>query len=306
MNRRDAILKIALILLFGSRLTVAMAAQAPRTGVTFKGTEAFKHVEQLVALGPRPSGSQEAQAAQRYILQTLKSFGLKTEEENFTAFTPIGPIKMKNIIAKIPGQKPDVIIVGSHYDTMFTKRFKFVGANDGGSSTGALLELGRVLGKRKNALTYWLVFFDGEEALVEWSATDSLYGSRHFVETRRRQGTLKSIKAMVLLDMIGDKSLNIRRDTNSTRWLVDLFWEAAADLKLSKYFLTREHSVADDHVPFLEAGIPAIDIIDYDYGFSNVYWHTAADTLDKISPDSLQTVGQVVLRGLEKLEAKFK
>jgi len=284
----------------------ADGASPPPRPAEFSGAAAFKHVEKLVALGPRPPGSAALQSAQRYILQTLKGLGIKAEEEEFTAQTPLGPIQMKNIVGKVPGRKADVVVIGSHYDTLLAKNFTFVGANDGGSSTGALLELGRVLAKRRNDLTYWLVFFDGEEALVRWSPDDSLYGSRHFVDRRRAAGELRAIKAMVLMDMIGDKGLNIKRDSTSTRWLVDLFWQAAAELQYSKYFLSREQPISDDHVPFLQAGIPAIDIIDYDYGFSNVYWHTAEDTLDKISPDSLQIVGRVVLRGIEKLEEKFK
>lgn len=305
MTRRFLILVIAALL--GCRtLSPSAAGQSGAGAATFSGAAAYKHVEKVVSFGPRPPGSPEARKTQQYILQALKSYGLKTEEEDFTASTPIGPIPMKNIITKFPGQKADTVIIAGHYDTLLSKRFKFVGANDGGSSTGALLELARVLSKRKNALTYWLVFFDGEEALMQWTDTDSLYGSRHFVDVRRSNGGLRSIKAMVLLDMIGDKGLDIRRETGSTPWLVDLFWQAAAELKYSKHFLAREQAITDDHVPFLQAGIPAIDLIDYNYGFSNVYWHTAEDTLDKISPDSLQIVGRVVLRGLEKLEARWR
>lgn len=273
--------------------------------VMFSGARAFKHVEKLVSFGPRPPGSKASQSTQAYLLQNLRSYGIKVEEDDFVAETPVGHLSMKNIIGTIKGQSDDSVIIASHYDTKVFKDFKFVGANDGGSSSGALLELGRVLSKRKNARTYWIVFFDGEESVApnsNISDIDGLYGSKHLARKLYENGQLGHIRAMILLDMIGDKDLTIYKDSNSTPWLVDLFWRSAAELGYGKYFLSQDKPMLDDHTAFLERNVPAVDLIDFQYGFSNVYWHTAEDTLDKISPRSLEIMGKVVLRGLEKIK----
>lgn len=212
---------------------------------------------------------------------------------------------MVNIIAERAGASEDVIIFASHYDTKLFTDFPFVGANDGGSSTGALLELARVLAARQERPSYtlWFVFFDGEEAFVSWSQTDSKYGSRFMVQQLERRGELSRIRALILLDMIGDKDLDIVRDAYSTRWLQDILWETARQLGYERYFTDRETFVDDDHVPFLQKGVPAVDLIDFNYGLWNRYWHTAEDTLDKVSPRSLKIVGDVVLRALPRIEA---
>ncbi len=208
---------------------------------------------------------------------------------------------MANVVATLPGSKPERIILSSHFDTKLFRDFRFVGASDSGSSTAALLELARVLKDRPRPFTIELLFFDGEEAVVEWSATDSTYGSRHYVQAGRAANTLSSIKALILLDMIGDKDLNIRRESQSTPWLTDIIWNAARRLGHQAHFVMESTPVEDDHVPFLKAGVPAVDIIDLDYPA----WHTAADTLENVSAGSLQIVGEVVLAALPDIEQRL-
>jgi len=271
----------------------------------FSGDRAFEHVRRLVALGPRPVGSEAHARMRAYILAELRALGLTVRTEEFRAQTPLGEKPMVNIIAERAGASQEVIILASHYDTKLFTDFSFVGANDGGSSTGALLELARVLAARPDRPPYtlWFVFFDGEEALVSWSQTDGKYGSRHMVEQLQRQGQLSRIRALILMDMIGDKDLDIVRDAYSTRWLQDILWETARELGYERHFTDRETFVDDDHVPFLQKGVPAVDLIDFTYGMWNRYWHTAEDTLDKVSPRSLKIVGDVVLRALPRIEA---
>ena len=274
------------------------SSDAPKdTG--FDAQRAYAHMEKVVGFGPRPSGSPAIKKTQDYIISELKSYGLKVSEENFNGQTPKGAIPMKNIIAELPGQKPEVVIISGHYDTKIMPNF--VGANDGGSSTAALLETARVLAKTKPEYTLWFVFFDGEEAVVEWQGTDNTYGSRHFVESRKADGSLKPIRAMILYDMIGDKGLDLRRDGNSTQWLVNTIWQTAWKMGHTKTFLGNDTFMADDHVPFMEAGIASVDLIDFDYGPNNAYWHTAQDTLDKVSGESLKIVGDVVITALPEI-----
>ena len=209
---------------------------------------------------------------------------------------------MTNLVAKIPvGISTGVAIIAGHYDTKPTK-FPFVGANDGGSSAAFLLEMVRVLSRRKNSLTYWLVFFDGEEALQRWSNTDGRYGSRHFAQELSAQDALKRIRALIVVDMIADAHLDIHSEAHSTPWLSDMVFGEAQRLGCGRYFLNRPWSVEDDHIPFLELGVPAVDIIDLDYGPFNLYWHTRYDTVGKCSPASLAIVARVVLATLAALE----
>jgi Zn-dependent M28 family amino/carboxypeptidase len=230
----------------------------------------------------------------------------------FTAQTPRGPVAMTNVIAEWPGRGTEIIAVGGHYDTKVFEKFRFVGANDGGSSTALLVELGRALAPRLRAetprTTRWLIFFDGEEAQVSWSATDSLYGSRALVAALRASGELTRLRALVVADMIGDRDLVIPRDTQSTPWLTGVVWASARTLGLERYFPDVPQSVEDDHAPFLDAGVAATLLIDLDYGGSpggNAYWHTAEDTLDKLSPESLRIVGTVLIEALPAIEAEL-
>ena len=286
-------------------LPVVLAVAAlllPRPGVAgpaFDGQAALARVERLVGFGPRPAGSETLASARRYIVKELKKAGARVREQPFTAQTPDGPIRMVNVIAELPGRRPEAILVGGHYDTKFFPNFRFVGANDGGSSSGLLLELARSLARRPREFTYWIVFFDGEEARRDWSATDGIYGSRHLAGSLQREGRAAQLKAVVVVDMIGDRRLNIRRETASTPWLTDLLWGSATRLGHQAHFLNETLTVEDDHTPFLRAGIPSALLIDFDY---EPYWHTPEDTLDKLSPRSLQVVGDVLLDALPALE----
>jgi Zn-dependent M28 family amino/carboxypeptidase len=267
----------------------------------FDGQRAWDHLRAQVAIGPRVAGTPENAKTREYISQTLASLGIKTVEQPFEARTPMGTVKMVNLIATLPGDRPERIILASHFDTKRFTDVRFVGASDSASSTAALLELARVLKDRPRPFTLELLFFDGEEAFVQWSATDSTYGSRHYVQHARTAGTLKSIKALILLDMIGDRDLNIRREENSTRWLTDIIWATAHRLGHARHFLNDITPIEDDHLPFVQAGVPAVDIIDLDY----VAWHTAEDTLDNVSAESVKIVGDVVLAALPEIEKRL-
>jgi Zn-dependent M28 family amino/carboxypeptidase len=272
------------------------------SGGGFDGARAWEHLRAQVAIGPRVSGTAENAKTRQYIISTLAGFGIKAVEQPFEGRTPLGPVKMVNIIATLPGQRSERIVIGSHFDTKLFKAFRFVGASDGASSTAALLELARVLKDRPRPFTIELLFLDGEEAVIEWSATDSTYGSRYYVQNARTAGTLAGIKAFILLDMIGDKELTIRREQNSTRWLTDIVWSTARRLGHDRQFLAESTPVEDDHLPFLEAGVAAVDIIDLDY----TAWHTAADTLENVSQRSVQIVGEVVLAALPEIEQRLQ
>lgn len=269
--------------------------------VGFDSARAYTHLEDLVAIGPRPAGSPANAQTRQYIIKTLAGFGITAAEQPFETDTPIGRVNMANVIATIPGQRPERIVIASHFDTKLFKEFRFVGASDGGSSTAALLELGRVLKARPHTFTIELLFLDGEEAFVQWAGTDHTYGSRHYVAAARNAGMLNTLKALVLLDMIGDRNLNIRREQNSTRWLTDIIWATALKLGHQRHFLSETVPIEDDHLEFLAAGVPAVDIIDLDYPA----WHTAADTLENVSQRSLEIVGDVVVEAYAEIEARL-
>jgi len=269
---------------------------------SFSGARAFEDLKHLVGFGPRPSGSPALTQTRQWLIQELRGTGAEVEEDPFVANTPIGPIPMDNLIAKFRGSRRETVIVAGHYDTKRFDAFRFLGANDGGSSAALLVELARVLGARRNALDYWLVFFDGEEAVRDWSATDSLYGSRHLVDKLSASGELSRIQALILVDMIGDAQLRIPRESSSTPWLSDLVFNVAQRLGYGRYFVNSQNAVDDDHMPFINAGVSAVDLIDFDYGPNNSYWHSARDTLDHCSPQSLTIVGRVVAATLIELE----
>ncbi len=273
------------------------------SGPSFDGAKALEHVRQLVALGPRPAGSPALAAARQYIRRQMAAIGMPVVEQAFDADTPVGRLRMVNVRVTIPGASKDRLIIGGHYETKIFKEFRFVGANDGGSSAAFLIELARVLKTRQNPFTIELVFFDGEEATrPEWQYPDHTYGSRHYVDAETRAGTLRSIKAMILVDMIGDRNLNIRRESDSTKWLTDTIWNSARTLGYGRHFVNEEMAVEDDHVAFLRAGVPAVNIIDLDYPA----WHTAADTIDQVSARSMEIVGIVLLDALPAIEARLK
>lgn len=268
---------------------------------------AMQYVKDVVNIGPRPVGSDGHKRVEAYIHDHLK--GAQVEDDVFTDNTPAGGFTMKNIIAKFPGTRDGLIVLAGHYDTLFTQPKTFVGANDGGSSTGVLLELASVLreqskGKPLDGYSIWLVFFDGEEAFQNWSDKDSIYGSRHLANKWSKDGTLARIKGFLLADMMGDADLNIEHDTNSNPQLQMLVFKAASQLGYQSHFFARQIPVGDDHTPFGERGVPVVDLIDFDYGYNNVFWHTPQDTLDKLSPKSLQIVGDVMLGTIRLLESE--
>jgi Zn-dependent M28 family amino/carboxypeptidase len=268
----------------------------------FDAARSFDHMKKMCDFGPRPSGSDGIKKAQDYIQSEFKSYGLNVIEHPFTGNTPRGGIPMKNIIAELPGEKPELVLIAGHYDTKLQQGF--VGANDGASSTAAVLESARVLAKTRPEYTIWFVLFDGEEAVVDWNAMggmDNTYGSRQLVAKMKTDGSLGRVRAMILYDMVGDKKLDLLRDDNSTPWLVDAIWTTAKQVGYSKFFLANQTSMSDDHVPFADAGIPAIDLIDFNYGPGHSYWHTNSDTLDKVSGESVKAVGDVVIRSLPEV-----
>ena len=268
----------------------------------FDSSRAYEDLRRQVAFGPRPAGSAALAQTRQYILAQLKAAGIAAREDAWDADTPLGRVRMVNVVATIPGRRADRIALATHYDTKLFKEFRFVGASDGASSTAGVLELGRVLKARQNDYTIELLFFDGEEAVIDWYRNnDNTYGSRRYVETARKAGTLAGLKALVLLDMIGDRNLTIRRDSTSTRWLTDIIWASAAKLGYRAFFLQEDTTIDDDHVPFLKAGVPAVDIIDLEYPA----WHTAQDDLDRVSARSLQIVGDVVLDALPQIEKRL-
>jgi len=278
-------------------LLVALALGAAEAAEKFDGGAALKHVERLVAIGPRVAGSPGGVRARDYIVGELKKLpGAQVQVKAFEADTPHGRLKMANVVAVLPGRRPDVIMLAGHYDTKLFRQFTFVGANDGGSSAALLLELARRLAARPHDYTYWLVWFDGEEAREQWTERDSLYGSRRLAAELARDKRLP--RAMILVDMIGDRDLSIRRETHSAGWLTEIVWDAAARLGHGRHFLRDTLPVEDDHVPFLTLGVPATLLIDFDYP----PWHTADDTLDKISAQSLSVVGEVLLEALPSVE----
>ena len=276
-------------------------APPPETTGGFDGQRAFAHVAKLVARGPRQSGTPGIGPAQEYILSELKSYGCAVATDDFHADTPAGSLAMKNIVAKIAGERPEIILLATHYDT---KRLaNFVGADDGGSSTGVMLELARLLCDKRGRGTVWIAFFDGEEAVSQWSDVDSVYGSRQMAAKLAASGDLKRIKAMLLADLVGSHGLRFRRESTSTRWLTDLVWSVAARLGYGNIFLKEESQFDDDHDPFLKRGVPAVDVIRC-CADEIPYWHTPQDTLDKISARSLAIVGHVFLESVRELEQR--
>jgi Zn-dependent M28 family amino/carboxypeptidase len=269
----------------------------------FSGTAALQATRAVTALGPRPSGSEAHRKLQALIVNRVQSYGCKVEKQPFTAQTPAGPLPMTNLIVRIPGRAAtrSVVLTG-HYDTKLMSGQQFVGANDGGSSTGFLLEMARVHCGRPRKQDLLLVWLDGEEAVQNWTANDSLYGSRYLAQVWQKNGTLPRVRALINIDMIGDGDLALVYEINSTAWLRTMFWDGAAKLGYSAHFPRLENAIEDDHIPFLRAGVAAVDLIDFDYGPGNSWWHTDRDTIDKLSAKSFQIVGNVVLHVLNLLE----
>ncbi len=293
MSRLRIALPLAAIVL---TWLLPLGAQEMRLAPVFDGGAALRHIERLVTIGPRPAGSPGAVRARTYIVGELRRAGVSVRVESFDAATPHGRLPMANIVATVTGRRKDVILIGGHYDTKWFREIEFVGANDGGSSAGLLIELARRLHARPHEYTYWIVWFDGEEARESWTATDSLYGSRRMAAELDKARQLPS--AVIVADMIGDRNLGIQREAASTPWMNDVIWASAARLGYTAHFLPDSLAVEDDHAPFMRLGIPAALLIDFDFP----PWHTAADTLDKVSAQSLEIVGKVLLDALPGIE----
>ncbi len=282
------------------------AADTARQAPAFESSRAWDHLGKIVSIGPRPAGSPGIRQLRAYITRQMAAIDLTVQEQTFTADTPRGPIEMSNLIVRLPGKRPEKILLTGHYDTKPFREFTFVGANDGGSSAAFLIELARVLKDRPREFTWELVWFDGEEAFcTNWTdcgrpgAPDNTYGSRHYVAAAQDAGGLGAIRAMILVDMIAERGARFYRESRSTAWLKDIIWGVAGDLGHRATFPEFETLIEDDHWAFLDAGVDAVDIIDLDYA----PWHTAADTMDKLSARSLQTVGDVLVASLPKIEA---
>ena len=295
MASRTALLPAVFLFIVGFHSTLDAA--------DFSGERALNDVRRAVAFGARPAGSEASRHMQSWIVQELKAQGWEVVEDRFTAHTPEGDAEMTNLIAKKPGLTGRAVAVSGHMDT---KRFpfRFVGANDGGSSTALLLELARCLKDDRFRNDIWLVFFDGEEAVQDWTNTDSLYGSRHLAEKMDADGSLSRLLALINVDMIGDRDLHILDEEGSTPALRRHLRAAAAKLGYSQHIETTPQSIEDDHVPFLQKGVNAIDLIDFDYGPGNAYWHKPQDTTDKLSAESLKITGTLVVEMVRMLEPR--
>lgn len=277
------------------------ASSAPKPDIN--GNHVMQYVKEVVAFGSRPPGSPGHAKLEQYIVGKLK--GVDVEQDKFTAQTPVGKFPINNIIAKFPGKKDGIIVVAGHYDTTPPLPKTYVGANDGGSSTALLLALAdQFRGRELDGYSVWLVWTDGEEAFVKWTDTDSVYGTRQLAQKWQQDGTAKKIKAFILVDMIGDADLDLLKDMNSTPWLNDLVYQAASNLGYQSHFFQQTTAMEDDHIPLAKIGVPVVDLIDFTYGYRNVFWHTPDDTVDKLSPQSLAITGDVVLETIRLLNAK--
>jgi glutaminyl-peptide cyclotransferase len=294
--RNKRFTRIAAFLIF----LVAMAVSSVASAQHFDGAHALEYARQYASIGPRwPTGPGHLKA-EAFLRSHFQHD--KLEEDVFTANTPIGPVAMRNFIVRFPGKKDGAIVLASHYETNYPlRKINFVGANDGAATTGLLMAIADQLrkqtaqGKKLDGYSVWLVFFDGEEAIQSWSRSDSTYGSRHLAAKWGRERVLGKIKAFILTDMIGDKDLDVQRESQSTDWLVTYVRQAAKKFGYDRYFFKREMSVEDDHLAFVERGVPSIDIIDLNYGPNNSYHHTVKDSIDKISAQSLTIDGDVIM-----------
>ena len=286
-------------------LTGCAIADAPRS--PFDAGRAYADLEAIVAIGPRFPGSEGSAATADYLERELAAAGLTLDRYGFTAYTPLGRRPMTNLSATCQGTRPGTIILSGHYDTKYLPYIEFVGANDAGSSTAFLLEMARTLGPTREGYSVQFVWFDGEEAIEEWSDMDSLYGSREMVRRLNEERRLNDICALINVDMIGDCHLNILRDPGAPAWLRDAIWDTAAELGKRNAFTRKERGMDDDHIPFRQAAVPAINLIDFEYGANRLEhdqnWHTERDTLDRVCAGSLQTVADVLYHALPKIEA---
>jgi hypothetical protein len=312
-QKRERTVRSFIALLVSLLMPALVLGLPENSSNSFDGVRAYEHVRHLVEIGPRPPGSDGIHRAQAYIIGQLKSYGCPVEEHDFHGSSVLGNLAMKNIVVKLPGTGPGIVLYTTHYDTVRIPNF--VGADDGGSGTGTMLELARLFCARKNSLNVWIVFFDGEEAQGNWTdkasvqwnndASNNTYGSRELAAQMALSGELKRTKAMILADMIGPSNVRITRDTGSTPWLTDFIWDTAAQLGYKNNFVNEDYGVGgDDHFSFIRRGVAGCDLIDF--SVRDTYWHTPQDTLDKVDPKSLAIVGQVLAVTLPRFEKKFR
>jgi len=281
----------------------ALTAEPTGPAMHIDPDRAWQYTKEIVAIGPRWDGSKGQEKVGAYLHSRFQNDVV--EEDAFVADTPAGKIPMRNIIVKFPGAKDGVLVLGSHIDTNYPlRKTKYVGANDGASSTALLMAIADQLrGKKLEGFSVWLAFLDGEEAIQHWTDQDSLYGSKHLAAKWQQDGTIRKVRAFLLADMIAVADVDVLRDQNSTPWLQDVVYQAATRLGYQSHFFTREDAIQDDQLPFARMNVPVTDLIDMPYGYNDVYHHTTEDTLDKLSPKSLQIIGDVILETIRLLNA---
>lgn len=299
-----------LIKLFLTGIVVVVSSQAAALHDAFNARQAFAYTAQISGFGERWPGSPGHQKTENLIHQVVQKDGGRIEADDFSAATPRGPVPVHNIIGKfnVDGDpKQPIFILAGHYDTLFQKGF--IGANDGASSTAILLAFADALAKQKTRMQIWLVWTDLEEAVKAFNGDDGLYGSRHLAHKLAAAGMAPRVRGFFLLDMIGDKDLGVAREVGSERWLQDFIAKAAQQLGYGQYFFQYESDIIDDHVPFIRAGIPAVDVVDAQYGrmggkFDSMgeFHHANTDTMDKVSQQSLEIVGRTILLTVELLD----
>ncbi len=296
LGKRSAIAAMALCL-------GCLQAGEPPAVFQAAGQRALEYTRRVVELGPRPAGSDAQGKQQQLIINELSRFDCDVREDDFVADTPIGRVAMKNITARFSGESDRVVVISGHYDTLFQPGTNFVGANDAGSSTGFLLEMANLLNGQPLTDDVWLIFFDGEEAFVSWQGNDHTYGSRRIAGLWELSGVGRKIKALINVDMIGDADLRLLNEGNSTDWLRSLAGATGRRLGYVKEFPASEPQyIEDDHIEFVKRGMPAVNLIDLDYGLMNRYWHTPQDTMDKLSARSFAVMLHVVSEMITELE----
>lgn len=279
-------------------------ASQPAWTSEFRGSAAFAQAKHAVSFGQRPSGSANISKLREWMTSQLKSVGGELSIDSFQGQTPSGPVPMTNLILKFAGTSGKAIVVTGHYDTKNIPMVNFVGANDGASSTGFLLEFAHAVASAKHRDDIYVVFFDGEEAVGKWTDTDSRYGSRHLAAKWLADGTLSRIRALINIDMIGDKDLDLSNDDNSSQSLRTKLKSIAGRLGYGKHLRSDAGAIDDDHKPFAELGVNVLDIIDLDYGPNGSYWHTGDDTMDKLSVRSFQVVGDLTVALVKELDSE--
>lgn len=306
---RQAWLVIAIGLLLSACARREAGPEDPVPARAFSGAAAFEEARRFVEIRPRDAATPGAERAAAYLHGRLRDLGVEAELDAFEDICPRGTAVFRNVIGRIPGRGEGLVLLTGHYDTQAGMGEDFEGANDGGSSTGVLLELARHLA----AGPAWpweirIVFFDGEEAMVRYGPTDGLHGSRHLARQLAESGRAGAVRAVINLDMIGDRDLAVTVPRNGTPWLITELFESAREAGVRERFSLYRHEIGDDHEPFLRAGMPAVNLIDFHFGSApglNDYWHTPQDRMDKLAPESLDLVGRVVLRMLARMAERM-